>query len=284
MLSNLGFLLLVVILPVALFYGWTSWWAKRRNARSRRPFKDMPRPAGWSLQSRCEDLISNYLMYSMLAVGAGGMGWVHYVLNDNLGVALLLMIPAMAILLYQAWRNLLSASNYRLGHQGEQIVGAVLDRLSSESVAIFHDLEIKEPGKKPWNIDHVILTRTGVFAVETKSRRKPNSQEGHVITYDGTQLHFPQPMGSDRHGLAQAQRNAEWLAAKLSADNGVAIAVSPLLVFPGWYIKSTARGPVTVLNEKAIKSQLTIRTQMFSDERFNALASQLGNLSKVAFG
>lgn len=67
------------------------------------------------------------------------------------------------------------------------------DRLSSDSIRVFHDLEVIEPGRKPWNIDHIVLTSAGVFAIETKTRCKPNDTRprghaAHKVIFDGQQL------------------------------------------------------------------------------------------------
>ena len=193
---------------------------------------------------------------------------------------------ACCILLWRSARILLRYGNHRLGLLGEQIVGQILDRLSSDSIRVFHDLEVLEPGKKPWNIDHIVVTPAGVFAIETKCRRKPrgtapDGQQGHKVIFDGQQLRFPGPMLADRHGLDQAQNNATWLANKLTALNGAAISVTPVLVFPGWWIVREGKAPVSVLNHKELPSLLTRGKTVFSDQQFRAINSQLEERCRI---
>ncbi len=276
-------------LPIAGLLSWMWWWRKRRDQRSKRPFLQMPRPPGWSLQSRTEDLMSDFMLNTMMIALLGGIAWAFYVAQGNLLTSLLIAVPGSAIFLYLARKNLLCYANHRLGLLGEQVVGGVLDRLSSPTTHVFHDLEIKQPGRKPWNIDHIVVTTTGVSLIETKARRKQvgesaDGQKGHKLVFDGKQLIFPSPMRPDRHGLKQAARNAEWLSAKLSQLNGTPVPVSPALVFPGWFIDRKAKGDVSVLNEKEIESFLGRRGEILSPERLRAICGQLQDLSKVEFG
>lgn len=181
---------------------------------------------------------------------------------------------------------MLRYSNHRLGFLGEQVVGTILDRLSSDSIRVFHDYEVREPGKKPWNIDHVVLTPAGVFAIETKTRRKPRgtgpaAQLGHKVVFDGQKLIFPHPMKADRHGLDQAQNNATWLSDKLTALNGSPVSVTPVLVFPGWWVEAKGKGPVAVMNPKGLRSFLNGRGLALSDERQRAINAQLEERCRI---
>lgn len=177
-------------------------------------------------------------------------------------------------------------TNYRLGLLGEQVVGRILDHLSSDSVRVYHDLEVREPGRKPWNIDHVVVTPAGVFAIETKTRRKPresssNGQKGHQVVFDGSQMVFPEPMKPDRYGLEQAGRNASWLAGKLAELNGEPISVIPVLVFPGWWVEAKSKGPVAVMNAKQLPGFLSGRAPLLSPNRFRAISAQLEERSRI---
>ena len=217
-IHSLTYLIIVPGIPVVSLLVWLKWFVDRREKRSRRPFDDMPRPAGWSLQSRTEDLMSEFTLFFMLATMTGAIAWALSNSNPEwAGLFLATGFVACCILLWKSARTIQRYGNHRLGFLGEQIVGQMLDRLSSDSIRVFHDLEVLEPGKKPWNIDHVVLTPAGVFAIETKARRKPrgiapDGQQGHKVVFDGQQLLFPAPMKADRFGIDQAQGNANWLS------------------------------------------------------------------------
>ena len=117
---------------------------------------------------------------------------------------------------------------------------------------IIHDVQAKE-----FNIDHVVITPAGVFAVETKSRLKPpvgNGASTVKVKYDGRQLEFPG--WSETKPLEQASRQARWLANYLRDATGERLPVFAVLVLPGWFIENTARitdDMVRVINPK--KSQ-----------------------------
>lgn len=199
-----------------------------------------------------------------------------------------LILIVCGFFLYRARKGMIHYANCKLGLMGELVVGGVLDRLSSDSVSVFHDLEVKETGKKPWNIDHIAITPTGVFLFETKARRKmladsPDGQKGHKVIYDGVHLHFPQPMRPDRFGIEQAERSAEWLSAKLTQLNGTHVPVKPALVLPGWFIETKGKSAVTVLNEKQIPMFLDSRDELIPLDRLRAIHGQLQDMAKVEF-
>jgi hypothetical protein len=285
--DSLIYLIIVPGIPAVALLCWIKWFFARRDKRSRRPFDEMLRPAGWSLQDRMENLMEDFTGCFMAAIMAGGAAWALSIAMPH-GTTMFLVTGFLAcsILFFKSARILLRYSNHRLGYLGEQVVGLILDRLSSDSIRIFHDLEVREPGKKPWNIDHIVLTPAGVFAIETKCRRKPrgiapDGQQGHKVIFDGKQLMFPHPMGTDRHGLDQASNNAMWLANKLTSLNGAPIPVEPILVLPGWWIDAKGKGSVTVLNPKGLKSFLNSRSPLLSDQQQRAINAQLEERTRI---
>jgi hypothetical protein len=281
------YLVIVPGIPVLAFVVWLKWFVARTEERYRRPFDDMPRPAGWSLQNRTIDLMDQVLINMMGGIMVGVISFVAAPsAKGNSTVMLIAGFAACSFMLFRSARLLIRARNHRLGFLGEQVVGQILDRLSSDSIRIFHDLEVREPGRKPWNIDHVAVTPAGVFAIETKTRRKPrgdapDGQQGHKVIFDGQQLRFPAPMSADRHGLDQTQRNADWLSGKLTALNGCAIHVTPVLVLPGWWVEAKSKGPVNVLNPKGLRSFLNGRAPILAAERQSAIAAQLEERCRI---
>ncbi len=286
---HLSLLFLLVIFPMAGFVGFLFWRRACRSRDFRLPFEEMRRPAGWSLQNRADELMDDFT-----AKFFGGIlsGLALLVMTQaqviHAAMAVIIGIPVIAVTFFWAYRDLRRFTNHRLGLRGEQVVGHVLDRLSSENLHVFHDLPASVPGHRLGNIDHVVLSPAGVFVIETKTRRKPrkpgkDGRPGHKLTFDGKQLHFPEPMGTDSHGLSQARRNADWLAAELSADNASPITVHAALVFPGWWVDSTGKGKVTAINEKQLKSYLTGRPSVLPTQMMNALRSQLEKRCRIDF-
>lgn len=56
MFSSLWFLLLLPGLPLGVLILWMLATTKKRERQYRRPFDEMPRPAGYSLQIRTADI------------------------------------------------------------------------------------------------------------------------------------------------------------------------------------------------------------------------------------
>lgn len=112
---------------------------------------------------------------------------------------------------------------------------------------LIHDVQAGE-----FNIDHVVITPGGVFAVETKSRLKPPSgSDRGKVKYDGKSLDFG--TWKETKPLEQAARQALWLAKYLKKSTGRSYAVTPVLALPGWYVETATRmddDMVRVINPK----------------------------------
>lgn len=287
MLNSLWYLAIVPGIPTVALLVWIKWFIHRRDKRSRRPFEEMPRPAGWSLQNRTAALMEDFTVYFIFANVVGLVAWALTIsIKGSPAVYLGVGFVACCVLFYRASRSILSYVNHRLGLLGEQVVGQILDQLSSDSIRVFHDLEVREPGRKPWNIDHVVLTPAGVFAIETKTRRKPrgtapDGQEGHKVIFDGQQLNYPHPMGYDRHGLDQAQANATWLSGKLTDLNGCAVPATPVLVLPGWWVDRKGKSSIFVLNAKECANFFKGSPQTLTAERQRAIGNQLEERCRI---
>ena len=138
-------------------------------------------------------------------------------------------------------RNLL-----RLGLDAEMAVGQELNHLMRNGCYVYHDFPAEE-----FNIDHVVVGPSGVFAIETKGRAKPDKGRGSadaLVIYDGKSLQFP-----DWHEikpLDQAKRQAEWLSKWITSAIGEPVAVKPALALAGWFIQRTKPGDVAVFNGK----------------------------------
>jgi hypothetical protein len=160
--------------------------------------------------------------------------------------------PFLGFFVWRAIRLGKERSNHLLGFNGERAVGEELNKLMLDGCHVFHDF----PADPKWNIDHVVVAPSGVYSIETKTRRKEKAPQGkreHEIVFDGVTLHFPH--GSDRHGLDQAKANARWLGQFLSAAIGERVSVRPILTFPGWWIESRVHGDnIKVLNPKQIRA------------------------------
>ncbi|MFZ2268623.1 MAG: nuclease-related domain-containing protein [Azonexus sp.] len=160
------------------------------------------------------------------------------------------VVAAIAVALYfgrQITRDMPLQRKYKQGIRAEQAVAQELAAALAGDNRIIHDIQAGE-----FNIDHVVITPVGVFAVETKSRLKPPAGNGSPkVKYDGRQLEFPG--WTETKPIEQAARQAKWLADYLLKATGDPFPVFAVLALPGWYIDYGVRMTeqmVRVINPK----------------------------------
>jgi hypothetical protein len=133
------------------------------------------------------------------------------------------------------------------GLKAELYTAQELNRLMGLGCTVLHDVPAEN-----FNLDHVVIGPRAVYAVETKSVRKPratSAKDHFKVTYDGQCLRFPDFNDSKR--LQQTKRQADWLANYLRQATGKQVPVVPALALPGWWIEvgiSSATSDVRVFN------------------------------------
>jgi len=123
----------------------------------------------------------------------------------------------------------------RDGMLAERVTGMQLNRLVAQGCVVMHDVP-SDTG----NIDHVVIAPRGVYAVETKSFRKPRdaSQErnavGHQVSFDGGLLRFPD--FATRKPIEQSLQHADWLRRHLRETIKQDVPVIAAVALPGWFV------------------------------------------------
>jgi hypothetical protein len=270
-----------------LLFGVALWRRKKRKERA--PFPQnakLLRGPGETLRKQLaaldESLFQTFLFTFVLPLGVGGaLAWIATAFNGPaalfwVALALVGLLASLVFSIRHLVRGLDRWRNTWLGYYGERIVAESLDDLKARGFLVFHDVPAGDT-KAPFNIDHVLVGPSGVFAVETKTRRKGRARAGfaeHQIIYDGQVLAYP--WGEDRHGLDQARRQALWLQDHLAGLLGETIPVFPILTFPGWMILRRGTGVVNVLNPREIISAVAPRGEpALSDRQIDLIARQL---------
>lgn len=259
-LSMISVLLATLAPALALFLA-ISWDRRQRKQTEKPPQSEkLLRPPGYSLSIRLDDtfdlVIERTLIASVLsaissacvialAISLGAHAPVSYLILWLLAVVPFIVGSVWAAL--RAFRLFKEAQNIRLGLRGEQAVAEALGEAADSGFRAFHDLQTDSNG----NLDHVAIGTRGVFLIETKARRKRGSNNGqaaHEVLFDGEALQFPR--SRETKPIEQAKRNAAWLANYLRNETGDPVEVFPLVVLPGWYVKTAAKGNfrVNVIN------------------------------------
>ena len=129
--------------------------------------------------------------------------------------------------------------------EGERAVAQCIERLRAGGAQVFHD--VRGDGRR---VDHVIISRRGVFVVETHALPKPWPKakvyvEGRKLLVAGKHLeHDP------RTGAADAAR---WIEAFLKKSTGKRFTARAIVAFPGWYVQQNdPPSSVWVIEPKAL--------------------------------
>lgn len=178
-------------------------------------------------------ILATWLLARMVKAG---VDWSK--LRFDAGDALIFSV-GLCLVAWGFWRMTHHARQRRLAKQGLEAELAVAQNLTSliaEGAMVFHDF----PADR-FNIDHIVIGQGAVFAVETKSRKKPaeRGRQSARVRYDAQQLFFPRH--TETKPLEQAQYQATWLEKFLHRAVGEPVRVIPLLALPGWYVERTNR-------------------------------------------
>lgn len=226
-----------------------GWKLKREMASKRYPFHDpVLRPPGEGCRVKIDDLMEKAVMKMFLFVTPIFIALSAYYANAGVITCWVILAASIGFTIWMTTRladTAIALGNYRLGFDGERLVGQELNQGLSYGWRVFHDVPFDD-----FNVDHVVVAPSGVYAVETKARRKRRGSNSHRLKYDGERLVFPE--WEDDRGLEQARRNAKTLSVWLSSAIGKKVWVEPILTLPGWLIDRNRKGLVHVLNPKEI--------------------------------
>lgn len=147
----------------------------------------------------------------------------------------LMLTWALAFFAYGLWgyiKHLHARDRVADGLLAERVTGMQLNRLVAKGCLVLHDLPAEG-----FNLDHVVVSPRGVYAVETKSFRKPKrtkSGRNYNVHFDGKRLQFPDFV--EIQAVEQAERYARWLE-KTLRELEINAPVIPALALPGWMIE-----------------------------------------------
>jgi hypothetical protein len=222
----------------------------------RLPFQELRRrPPGEFLRVKLDGLNEAITEWTLFLIGLPAIVGTIVGLIPGIGNVVLLTFFGFTFFwtagcTWKVSRLLRERANYRLGFEGERFVAEELNRLLAKGFEVYHDLPFEN-----FNIDHVVVGAPGVFAIETKARRKPVNESGdkeYRVAFDGSCLLWPNGSRESR-SIEQAVSNAHTLSEWLSGAIGEQVPVTAILSLPGWMVDRKAPPkPVHVLNPKEI--------------------------------
>lgn len=240
----IGSLLLMFVIALAL-----RVLRKREARRSPLSGKRIGHIPGQQLIERANESMDNVALGMLLIFLAGPMTlmcWavlrlpperLRYERSD--WVLLLFFVGMVFWSLRSVIKHLDGARNARDGLLAERVTGMQLNRLFEKSCIVMHDIPADG-----FNLDHVVIAPGGVYAIETKSFRKPrhDAEPGKPATvrWAGESLVFPD--FQTKLPIEQARRQAQWLANFLREAVATDVAVRPCVALPGWFIDKSDAG------------------------------------------
>lgn len=245
--------------PLYLFVRFILYWRECQGSTGRRSplTRGLLRSPGQSLQERLEDMRLDTMAY--LSVGSAGplMAYGMYLATrlHQPGPSIVVVLSCIftgtfiwGYCLYKVNRLIKERNKLQLGYEAELAAGQELNMLAHDGYGVFHDF----PAEK-FNIDHVVVGPSGIYAVETKGRPKRSGSgdnKGWEVAYDGRSLQFPG--WTETSPLQQAAIQAKWLKDWLSSAVGEPLQVEPVIMLPGWFVRRTASEGIAVVNPKNV--------------------------------
>ena len=231
-------MLILSISGTVLMVSYLLWLFQRERKKNRySPFTEkMLRTPGYTLNYELDDLAETimipFIVIALLPV-------TYFFIAQDLGFEIkifsgLIVIGVMIWELRKVRNIFLKSRKLKLGLDGEVYAGQELNCLMRQGAWVYHDIPYKYG-----NIDHIIVSKAGIFAVETKTFRKPvndkGTKEAKVFVKNGS-LVFPHFTTSKP--IEQAKRHSEYVKKFLLEETGYNYPVYAVVALPGWYVDS----------------------------------------------
>jgi hypothetical protein len=252
------------------------------NKKSPARENDLFRSPGQTLMQRLDQInqeigiILLYLLSVPLFIYAAYISQLYFGQKEisTIGIVIIAVISItyMAYFLYKLVILIREKRTIRAAYDSQVVVAQELNQLMRDGYHVYHNV----PGDK-FDIDHVIVGHTGVFAVETKTQAKPkstNRMQAATVTYDGRALYFPK--GDDWKTIDLAKHQASWLSTWIQRFVGEPVAVRAVVVLPGWYVKRISADGIPVINPQQFSSLFTyIKPRHLSEEMIRRIVMQI---------
>jgi hypothetical protein len=247
----------------------------------RTPLKDKPlRLPGQSLDQQIRKLqleIAGYLVFSVFLLLIAYLEWTHWFFHSP-PQPIFFTVVAILFLAYGSYKIIQiqkSVEKMRLGRDGERIVGETLQDLIKQGCTVFHDVI-----GKGFNVDHVVVSPQGIFVIETKTYKKPPGNP--KVSFDGNNIMIP-GRRPDSKPIQQAIANADWIRKDvLYKGMEKSFPVTPVVVFPGWYVDETNSGHIWVLNNKGLAPRISRESKALSPEEVYQVSWWISRLVRTS--
>jgi hypothetical protein len=240
----------------------------------RSPLKALPlHTAGQSIDEEIHRIqtveISSYLVAAACMLFLSCFEWYKW-LTSAPPSPVLISIGAAVVVSYCVYKIIKfrqEVKTLRLARDGERAVGEYLDSFRQQGYRVLHDLVVGD-----FNIDHVIIGKTGVYTIETKTISKYVRGDQRIY-YNGEEISI-NGIKPDRNPIIQAKAQASWVKDFIQDSIKKNIDIQPVVVFPGWFVDGNQK-EVWVLEPKALKAFISRKDEILDETDVSIIANYL---------
>lgn len=262
-------------------------WMKSREIRRSPLTKNLLRSPGYSLRAKISDaevevvILIVATLFIPLIVFAFHISDSYFTQapesNQRMIVSLLTGIFLVAL---AGWKLIGSWKNWKLallGLDGELATGEELNQLMLQGCRVFHDIPFPRG-----NVDHVVVSESGVFAVNSKLMGKLRKGCGTFeVTVDHNKDIVVFPDRVYQIPIQKFAAEAKWLKQHLTSAVGQPIEVESILALPGWFIKERiGKSSVYVINPFKPQKFFVSHRRILSSELVQRVSHQLEQLCR----
>lgn len=280
---------LLIVIGMVMVTATIFWWKRTLDHQSRRSplTKDLLRSPGQSLREKLQDLEIDIALRLMGMLGIPLLLYATHLSQSYFGRdpesvlriagSLILGIAAFVVMGRALQVKLLERRILVLGLEGELAVAEELNQLMLDGCKVFHDVPIQYG-----NIDHVVISPSGVYAVNTKMWGKQTATVlGTEVTVDYERNVIRMPDREIRIPVEKAETEVRWLSQQLASAIGEPVDVEAMLALPGWFIKERiGRGTVFVFNPKNPRAFFLQNRERLSPVMVQRIAHQVEQLCR----
>ncbi|MEM6912112.1 MAG: hypothetical protein AAF555_11100 [Verrucomicrobiota bacterium] len=165
-----------------------------------------------------------------------------------------------------------------------EAVSRELPHLVGPEAQLYHGLTFHDRPGSQFTFDQIIVTLTGVFAVNVLPPLPPESLQPLLFRrkatrqalVDGEALTITFPWG-ETHGelLSQTRRHSQFLSSWLSSAAQGTVPVIPVLFIPGYDLRLKGKGPVKVVTETTLADLLCQEQKALPPAHYSSIVSAL---------
>ena len=251
--------------------------SKKTSPLKQSPLRVPGQSSDEAIERLIEDEETKYTVVAVVFFTLAGLEWYRFIAKAPYAPVLWSIVAAIVvgycILRIRTIRR--QINDHRLGREGERAVAEILDGFKLKGYGVLHDI-----AGNGFNLDHVVISPHGIFAIETKTPRKAKGAQIHVK--EG-QL-FVGAASWGKRPITQAIATGKWLSGLLEASTGKKLPIRSVLVFPDWFVEpipTALKQQLWILNPKALASWIDGEHKRISDNDVHLATYHLSRYIRV---